>query len=193
MEKHGVFDGEYLRYMAEEVLYRFGIIMGEAWTTTQANFYNLPNLHEPGNAANLLTIMINKIVPGFAPQQEYLRVISTKIVRTASGKSNPVQQTLMNPTPKKGTVHLSLSKPHTQPKASMKLSKGSLCLTHLKFKLGITQVGCLKLQNSGIPCRNDHRTPTKKNKKELQQIMGQAGHHGTAAERGQIHLELAKL
>ena len=51
MDIHSLYDGEYLRYMAEEVLYRYGKIMSDTWSVTQANFYNVPNLHEAGNAA----------------------------------------------------------------------------------------------------------------------------------------------
>ena len=167
--------------------------MGEAWTATQTTFYNIPNLHEPGNAAQLLTTMFNKITPDLSRQQEYIRSVTGKIVRTIGPKSNAAPQVHKTPIKKKQGAHSSLSKPPIQTKPLVKLSKGSVCLTHLKFKLGITQVDCLKLTATGIPCGHAHRTPTKGNKKELQQIIGQVGHHGGTAERGQIHMELAKL
>jgi hypothetical protein len=193
MDLYGVFEGEYLRYMAEEVLYRYGIIMGEAWTATQTTFYNIPNLHEPGNAALLLTTMINKITPDFSRQQEYRRSVSEKIVRVTGPKSHTAPQVHKTPIKKKQGAHLSHTKPPIQIKGHVKLSKGSLCLIHLKFKLGMTQVDCPKLTATGTPCGHAHRTPTKGNKKELQQIIGQVGHHGGTAERGLIHIELAKL
>ena len=167
--------------------------MGEAWAATQINFYNIPNLHEPGNAARLLATMFNKITPDLSRQQEYLRSVSTKIVRTTSPKPNATPQIHRTPIKKKKGAHPSLVKPPTQTRTPSKLSKGSLCLTHLKFKLGITQVDCPKTTATGSPCGHPHRTPTKGNKKEFQQIIGQVGHPGGPAERGQIHLELAKL
>ena len=193
MDLYGQFDGEYLRYMAEEVLYRYGIIMGEAWTATQVSFYNIPNLHEPGNAARLLATMFSKITPDLSRQQEYLRSVSTKIVRTTLPKPNAAPQIHRTPIKKKKGTHPPLVKPPTKIQTPSKLSKGSLCLTHLKFKLGMTQVDCPKITATGRSCGHPHRTPTKGNKKEFQQIIGQAGHPGGTAERGQIHLELAKL
>ena len=77
--------------------------------------------------------------------------------------------------------------------ASLTPSRRALCLKHLKFKLGIATVDCTKFQDTGIQCRNVHRTPDKGNKRELQQILGHKNHHGNPQEKGQIHDELKKL
>ena len=42
MDTHSLYDGEYLRYMAEEVLYRYGVIMSDTWSATQADFIKFP-------------------------------------------------------------------------------------------------------------------------------------------------------
>ena len=167
--------------------------MGEAWTTTQVNFYNIPNLHEPGNAARLLATMFSKITPDLSRQQEYFRSVSKKIVRTTSPKPNAASQIQKIPIKQKKGAHPSLGKPPIQTRTPSKLPKGSLCLAHLKFKLWITQVACPNITATGITCGHSHKDPTKGNKREFQQIIGQVGHPGGTSERGQIHAELAEL
>jgi len=157
-----------------------------------SKIYNVVNLHEAGNAAKLLTTMVSKILPSLTIQQEYLRSVTGKITRTLLVKSSSVPSNNQVSVQKK-KIKPSHPKANIQVKRKISTPRGNLCLTYLKFKLGMTQVDCRTFKNTEFMCRNVHRTPSKTNKKELQQIMGQVGHHGTATERGLIHLELTKL
>jgi hypothetical protein len=47
------YDGEFLRFLIEEVLYRYGQLMSEPWSEGLKVTYNLQDIHSPGNAATL--------------------------------------------------------------------------------------------------------------------------------------------
>ena len=150
MDVYSLFDGEYLRYMAEEVLYRFSSIMSDTWSVTQADFYKVDNLHDAGNAAKLLTIMVNKILPSLTMQQEYLRSVSGKITRTLPVRSSAVTSNKQVSVQKK-KVKPSFQKTITHLQRKINPLKGNLCLTHLRFKLRMTQIDCLTFKNTGVP------------------------------------------
>jgi hypothetical protein len=194
MDKHNHYEGGYLRYMVEEVLYRYGQLMSDIWTTPLATFYNVTNLHEAGNAAKLLNIMVDRIVPSFPLQQEYLRSVTNRVIRNTSIGS-PIlsvkKPSTSIPTKKKKITSMTSAAKIIS--SSSTPSRRSLCLKHLKFKLGISTVDCTKFQDTGIQCRNVHRTPDKGNKRELQHILGHKNHHGSPKEKGEIHDELKKL
>jgi len=66
------YDGEFLRFLIEEVLYRYGQLMSEPWSESLKVAYNLQNIHSPGNAALLLTTLVNFIVPTRTNLQMFL-------------------------------------------------------------------------------------------------------------------------
>jgi hypothetical protein len=75
------YDGEFLRFLIEEVLYRYGQIMSEPWSESHKIAYNLQDIHSPGNAALLLTTLVNLIVPTRTNQQEFIRKETKSIKR----------------------------------------------------------------------------------------------------------------
>ena len=134
MDVYSLYDGEYLRYMAEEVLYRYCEIMSDTWSVTQASFYNVANLYEAGNAAKLLTIMVSKILPSLTMQQEYLRSVSGKITRTLPAKSSSTTSNNQFSSQKK-KAKPSLPTTNIQLKRKVSTPTENLCLPRLRFKI----------------------------------------------------------
>jgi hypothetical protein len=63
------------------------------------------------------------------------------------------------------------------------------CLIRLMNTLKISTTDC----HFGLGCRNSHRKPNKANKSELQKIIGNKSHHGSAKVKLDIHNALNLL
>ena len=198
-DDHHGYEGEFLRFLAEEVLYRYGQHMSEPWNEGLKLFYKLDDLHSPGNAALLLTNMFNSILPNKTNEQEYLRKESKTVLR--NNKSNKITS---QPPSQISTVDNS----KTQKAVKNKLRKAKkaagtatanfppkqpasevFCLIHLMNALKISTTDC----HFGLGCRNSHREPTKANKSEFQKIIGNQNHHGSPKVKSSIHDALALL
>ena len=77
------YDGEFLRFLIEEVLYRYGNLMSEPWSKSLKEDYGLNDIHSPGNAADLLTILVKSIIPKKENQAAFLRKTSLSINRNS--------------------------------------------------------------------------------------------------------------
>ena len=197
-DDHYSYDGDFLRFLAEEVLYRYGQHMSEPWNEGLRLFYKLDDIHSPGNAALLLTFMFNNIVPSKSNEQEFRRKESKTIIRSnnstkvntiSSSQLIPVSNTNLKKTKKKsrkarkvaGTITTSLPPKQTATEV--------FCLVHLMHALKLSPTDC----HFGLSCRNSHREPTKTNKSELQKIIGNQNHHGSVQVKSSIHDALALL
>jgi hypothetical protein len=82
-DKYRSFEGGFLRYLIEEVLFRYGQLMSEPWSENDKLDYDLPDIHSPGNAAALLTTLVKLVVPLKGNQLEFIRKESDTVTRVS--------------------------------------------------------------------------------------------------------------
>jgi hypothetical protein len=192
-DDHHSYDGEFLRFLAEEVLYRYGQHMSEPWNEGLKLFYKLDDLHSPGNAALLLTFMFDNTKPSKTNEQEFrikesksLITInkSNKIISSPSSQSNPVDSSKLKKAAKnKLRKAKKVLGPATFTPSPKQTTSEVFCLIHLMNALKISTTDC----HFGLGCRNSHREPNKANKSEFQKIIGSKSHHGSANVKSDIH------
>jgi hypothetical protein len=198
-DKYLNLDVGFLRFLVEEVLYRYGQIMSEPWSESLKTSYSLIDIHSPGNAAILLTTLVKQIVPTRTNQSEYLRKESLQIIRTtkvAKLDSNATITPISNNNVK--AVTTAKNKNKRAKKAAKKLTPlpsttpkplEIFCLKKLKNILNVDPQDC----TYGAACRFSHRVPNTANKGEIQGIIGNKNHPGSVQDKTKIHDALALL
>ena len=196
-DKYRSYEGEFLRFLIEEVLYRYGQIMSEPWSEGLKVAYNLQDIHSPGNAALLLTTLVSLVVPTRANQTEFLRKESKSIKRVSkTGKLDKEKANTPNINDKKTTT----GKLKRERRAARKLlpslaptpnkvSSTNYCLRKLKKVLKLSPLDC----SFGTQCRYLHTVPTSVNKVEIQGVIENVAHPGSQSEKKSISDALALL
>ena len=204
-EEHHGYDGEFLRFLAEEALYLYGQYMSEPWNEGLKLVYQLDDIHSPGNAALLLSSMFERITPLKSNEQEYHRKLSKYVKRNSkSGKNlGAITQSITNligssklnkaANNKLGKVNkVARTATTVIPPARVVTKQPSnevFCFRQLKNALKLSTTAC----HFGLKCRNSHREPTKLNKTEIQKIVGGINHPGNNLDKSNIHDALALL
>jgi hypothetical protein len=204
-EEHHSYDGEFLRFLAEEALYLYGQYMSEPWNEGLKLVYQLDDIYSPGNAALLLSRMFERIKPLRENEQEYRRKLSKYVKRNPkSGKNlGSLTQSITNligNSKLNKAVNNKLRKVNKVagttttviPPARVVTKQPStevFCFRQLKNALKLSTTAC----HFGLKCRNSHREPTKLNKTEIQKIVGGINHPGSSSDKSNIHDALALL
>jgi hypothetical protein len=192
-DHHHGYDGEFLRFLAEEAFFLYGHYMKEPWSEGLKFVHKLDDIHSPGNAALLLTSMFNNIKPSKSNEQEFRWKESKLLIRNnKSGKTilptssqiNPVDNSKLKKAAKNKLRKAKKAIGTTAIQPSPKQTASEVfCLIRLMHALKISTTDC----HFGLGCRNSHREPCKANKSELQKIIGNKNHHGSAKVKSDIH------
>jgi len=187
-DTYRAYDGAFLRFLIEEVLYRYGQLMSEPWSEGLKVAYNLQDIHSPGNAATLLTTLVNLIVPTRTNMQMFSWKETNSIKRVS--KIGKLNKDKTNANDQKKDVKTSKIKLKRERKAARKLLSSPIptinkvtstnyCLKRLKKALKLSPLDCMY----GAQCRYLHTIPTSTNKAEIQGVIEDTAHPGSISEK----------
>ena len=197
-DKYRDYEGGFLRFLIEEVLFRYGQLMSEPWSENDKLDYDLPDIHSPGNAAALLTTLVKFLVPLKGNQQEFIRKKSgtvTRVTKTEKLDKDKTSTPVSNDKNKASKSKNKLKRDRRVANKSLplpvtnKVPSANYCLRRLKKALNVSPQDC----SFGVQCRFLHTIPTSANKVEIQGVIGNVAHPGSQSEKKLINDALALL